>query len=185
MGGLALSLGGGATQAGMTTTRGPSAALLTGGSQPSGVGAVAGNESLTFTRLVDVSCAAYRHALAAWRDTPGSRGATRHASWVGPVQVDALHAWRAAVRLPRTIGMRPIRMDLLILPWTARDDRTLLELVPRSRLRPGRAYFRAGHALMDELSSLRLPSGSIAIVCRPTGPDSVRCASPAGIRSIV
>jgi hypothetical protein len=68
----------------------------------------------------------------------------------GPVRRDHhLGTCQIEVRLARGPLRPPVRMRLDIEPWSL--TATALELIPCRRVRPGAAYFAAGHRLLDSL----------------------------------
>jgi len=48
-------------------------------------------------------------------------------------------------------SLRPLPMELLLLPWSSLQGVTYLELVPRRAVRPSKRYYGAGNNLLDEL----------------------------------
>src|SRR5262249_33672934 len=48
-------------------------------------------------------------------------------------------------------SLRPLPMELLLLPWSSLQGVTYLELVPRRAVRPSKRYYGAANNLLDEL----------------------------------
>jgi hypothetical protein len=55
---------------------------------------------------------------------------------------------RVDVHLGRGVARRALPMELELVPWHPSYG-TILLLCPTSRVKPGRRYFRTGHALID------------------------------------
>ena len=135
-----------------------------------------GDDRLSFRRILDIPFDACIGALDSWRLTGHDGELHLGKSFLrGPVERDRHSGTsRIEVRLARGPGRRPTRMRLEIEPWSA--GRTALELIPGQRVRPGAAYFRAGHRLLDSLTHA-LPTHA------PARPRAVsRIASLAGSR---
>jgi hypothetical protein len=135
-----------------------------------------GDDRLSFRRILDIPFDACIGALDSWRLTGHDGELHLGKSFLrGPVERDRHSGTsRIEVRLARGPGRRPARMRLEIEPWSA--GRTALELIPGQRVRPGAAYFRAGHRLLDSLTHA-LPTHAPA---RPRAAS--RIASLAGSR---
>ena len=108
--------------------------------------------SLSFRRIVDVPFQACVAALNSWQRTGHGElrfGGTRLS---GPMEHDRDSGTRRIeVRLARG-PLRPrLRMRLDVDRWSSSS--TALELIPCGRVRPTAAYFRAGHLLLDSLTS--------------------------------
>jgi len=106
----------------------------------------------SFRRIVGIPFDACMAALDGWLPT-GHDGELRLGNgWVrGPVERDQHSgARRVDVRLARGPLRPPVRMRLDIDCWSATS--TVLELIPRQRVRPSAAYFTAGHRLLDSLT---------------------------------
>jgi hypothetical protein len=112
--------------------------------------AVAG--PLSFWRIVPIPLAAWVAALERWQLTARD-GDLRlgHSVLRGPAGHD-LHfrTCRIEVRLARGPLRPPVRMQLHIDNWSA--TATAIELIPCQRVSPTGAYFRAGRALLDDLT---------------------------------
>jgi hypothetical protein len=111
-----------------------------------------GDDRLSFQRILDIPFDACMAALESWRLTGHDGELHFGRSFLrGPVERDRHSgiSW-IEVRLARGPGRRPVRMRLDIEPWSS--GRTGLELIPGQRVRPGAAYFRAGHRLLDSLT---------------------------------
>jgi hypothetical protein len=93
--------------------------------------------SASFRRLVEVSGDAVPRAQFAYVD--------RHLVLEPPRLVGISWAWRG--RLRRTVASRWIPIELILTPYTKRF--TLLELIPRRRVRVGRRWFSNGHDSID------------------------------------
>jgi len=109
-------------------------------------------ELLSFRRIVDSPFDACMAALDSWQLTGhGSELRLGHSVLWGPVERDShLGTCRIEVSLARGRLRRPVRMRLDIEPWP--PTATALELIPCRRVRPRRAYFEAGHDLLDRLT---------------------------------
>ena len=108
--------------------------------------------SLSFRRIVDVPFETCVAALDSWQRT-GHRGALRfgESQVVGPVEHDHdTGTRRIQVLLARGLLRPMLRMRLDIDRWSASSS--ALELIPCGRVRPTKAYFRAGHLLLDSLT---------------------------------
>jgi hypothetical protein len=90
----------------------------------------------------------------------------------GPLEHDRdTGTCRIQARLARGPLRPPLPMRLNIDRWSA--SATAVELIPRRRVKPTAAYFRAGHRLIDSLTH----SWSLA-ACRP-GLSTLACPCPA------
>jgi hypothetical protein len=67
---------------------------------------------------------------------------------LGPPNLGQPERCRIEVDLVRGWLRRRLTMDLELVPWYQTFG-TILVLCPRSRVKPGHLYFRAGHALVD------------------------------------
>ena len=107
--------------------------------------------SLSFRRIVDVPFQACVAALDSWQRT-GHGGELGGIRLSGPMEHDRDSGTRRIeVRLARG-PLRPrLRMRLDVDRWSSSS--TALELIPCGRVRPTAAYFRAGHLLLDSLTS--------------------------------
>jgi hypothetical protein len=94
-----------------------------------------------------------------------------------PAPVAAHGATRVHVDLPIGRLRRRVPMRLEISPWTSTDATTWLELVPLRAVRPDRRYYRAGHALLDEISAVAGGGGRRVHVPGQTERRSVDCAA--------
>lgn len=108
--------------------------------------------SLTFRRIMDVPFETYLAALDSWQRTGCGQLRVGESLLRGPVEHDReAGTRRTEVRLARG-SLRPLlRMRLDIDRWSASS--TVTELIPCGRVRPTAAYFRAGHLLLDLLTS--------------------------------
>jgi hypothetical protein len=115
-------------------------------------------DGLSFRRIVSIPFGACLAALDG-RQLTGPDGELRlgTALLLGPAERDHRSGTcRIEVRLGRGPLRPPVRMRLDVDYWSA--TRTALELIPCQRVRPGAAYFAAGHRLLDSLiSTLRAP----------------------------
>ena len=69
----------------------------------------------------------------------------------GPLELHQyLGTGQIEVRLGRGRLRPQVRMRLVIAPWSSTT--TALELIPCQEVRPGAAYFAAGHRLLDSLT---------------------------------
>jgi hypothetical protein len=126
--------------------------------EPAGQASMSGSAgsalgSLSFRRIVDVPFQACVAALNSWQRT-GHGGELRFGGTrlSGPMEHDRDSGTRRIeVRLARG-PLRPrLRMRLDVDRWSSSS--TALELIPCGRVRPTAAYFRAGHLLLDSLTS--------------------------------
>ena len=109
--------------------------------------------ALSFWRIVDVPFETYVAALDSWlRTRHGGELRFGGSQLLGPMEHDRdLGTRRIQVRLARG-PLRPLlRMRLGIDRWSASS--TALELTPSERVRATADYFRAGHLLLDLLTS--------------------------------
>jgi hypothetical protein len=127
------SLGGGA---GMSAGTGPAQAWL------------------SFRRIVDIPFGTCVAALDSGQLTgPDGRRRPGQGLTCGPAEHDPdAGTCRVQVRLARGPLRRPLRMRLQADHWSSSPPRTALELIPCRPVRPGAAYFRAGHQLLDTLA---------------------------------
>jgi hypothetical protein len=134
-------------------------------------------ELLSFRRIAGIPFGACIAALDSW-PLSGPDGELRLGDSVlrGPVNRDHhLGTCRIEVRLARGLLRRPVRMRLDIEPWS--PTATVLELIPGRRVRPGAAYFAAGHRLLDSLIGA-LPA-RVPVQPRPDR-DHLRAGAGAG-----
>ena len=69
----------------------------------------------------------------------------------GPIEHNQhFGTWQIKVSLGRGPLRPPVRMRLVIAPWSS--TATALELIPCQQVRPSSAYFAAGHRLLDSLT---------------------------------
>jgi hypothetical protein len=69
----------------------------------------------------------------------------------GPIERDQhFGTCQIKVRLGRGPWRPPVRMRLVIAPWSS--TATAIELIPSQQVRPSAAYFAAGHRLLDSLT---------------------------------
>jgi hypothetical protein len=104
---------------------------------------------LLFRRIAAIPFDACMAALESWQ-LSGHDGELRlgHSVLRGPIEREHhLGTCRIGVRLARGPLRPPVRMRLDIEPWSS--TATVLELIPCRRVRPGAAYFAAGHRLLD------------------------------------
>ena len=109
--------------------------------------------SVSFGRIVAVPFGTWVAALERWQLT-GHDGQLRLGQSLlhGPAERDRdLGTCRVEVRLGRGPLRPPVRMRLDIDRLSATT--TALQLIPCQRVRPTAAYFRAGHHLLDTLTS--------------------------------
>ena len=131
----------------------------------------------SFRRIADIPFDAYMAALDSWQLTRHD-GELRLGSSLlrGPIESDHhLGTKRIEVLLARGPLRPPVRMRLDIEPWSA--TATALELIPCQRVRPGAAYFAAGHRLLDSLT--RTLPVRVPVQQRPDQ-DHLRAAVSAG-----
>ena len=112
--------------------------------------------SVSFGRIVAVPFGAWVAALERWQLTGHDRQLRLGQSLLrGPAGRDPqLGTCRVEVRLGRGPLRPPVRMRLDIDRLSAAT--TALQLIPCQRVRPTAAYFRAGHHLLDSLTSALL-----------------------------
>jgi hypothetical protein len=112
-------------------------------------------DGLTFARLVDMQFEECICALRVWwlrqESTEGLRVGCSRLSWDPGEQALRSGRCKIAVRLHRGGARRLLPMELQLLPWSSLQGVTFLELVPRRAVRPGSRYYRAGHALIDQV----------------------------------
>jgi hypothetical protein len=110
---------------------------------------------LMFRRIVDIPFETCVAALESW--PPAGQDGDLHIGH-SLVRRPADHdrepdTCQVQVRLARG-PLRPLLlMRLDVDPWTWSPPRTALELIPCQRVRPSVTYFRAGHLLLDSLTS--------------------------------
>ena len=123
---------------------------LAGEDHHAGMSAVAG--PLSFWRIVPIPFAAWVAALERWQLTArGGELRLGHSVLRGPAGHDPhFGTCRIEVRLARGPLRPPVRMQLHIDHWTA--TAAAIELIPCQRVGPTGAYFRAGRALLDDLT---------------------------------
>jgi hypothetical protein len=107
---------------------------------------------LSFRRIAGIPFGPYMAALERWQLTgPDSELRLGNSLLRGPIERDHYFGTRRIeVRLARGPLRPPVRMRLDIEPWS--PTATVLELIPRQRVRPSAAYFAAGHHLLDSLT---------------------------------
>jgi hypothetical protein len=113
-------------------------------------------DSVSFGRIVAVPFGTWVAALERWQ-LNGHDGQLRLGQSLvrGPVERDRdLGTCRVEVRLGRGLLRPAVRMRLDIDRLSATT--TALQLIPCQRVRPTAAYFRAGHHLLDSLTSALL-----------------------------
>jgi len=117
--------------------------------------------SVSFGRIVAVPFGAWVAALERWQLTGHDRQLRLGQSLVrGPVERDRdLGTCRVEVRLGRGLLRPPLRMRLDIDRLSSTS--TALQLIPCQRVRPTAAYFRAGHHLLDGLTSALLQPAAV------------------------
>ena len=106
---------------------------------------------LSFRRIVDIPFQTCVAALDGWLRTGHGERRFGGSSLRGPIRLDRnTGTCRIQARLARG-PLRPVlRMRLDIDRWSSSS--TAVELIPCGRVRPTRAYFRAGHLLLDLLT---------------------------------
>jgi hypothetical protein len=137
--------------------------------------------SVSFGRIVDVPFEAWAAALERWQ-LIGHDGQLRLGQSLlrGPVERDRqLGTCRVEVRLGRG-PLRPLvrmRLDIDRLSATS----TALQLIPCQRVRPSAAYFRAGHHLLDSLTSALLQPAAFQVQSARHEQDTWRHRQPAPV----
>ena len=124
---------------------------------------------LSFRRIADIPFETCVAGLDSWRRTRhGGELRIGHSLLRGPIEYDRdTGTCRIQVRLARG-PLRPhLRMRLDIDRWS--PSSTAFELIPRGRVRPTAAYFRAGHLVLDSLIRSLPPSDAPAMIT--AGPD--------------
>jgi hypothetical protein len=109
---------------------------------------------LWFQRIVDIPFGTCVAALESWQLTGQDGGHRTGLSLLcGPIEHDRDYGTcRIQVRMARG-PLRPLlRMRLDIDRWSSSPPQTALELIPCRYIRPGAAYFGAGHFLLDSLA---------------------------------
>jgi hypothetical protein len=120
-------------------------------------------DSVSFGRIVAVPFGTWVAALERWQLT-GHDGQLRLGQSLvrGPVERDRdLGTCRVEVRLGRGLLRPLVRMRLDIDRLSATT--TALQLIPCQRVRPTAAYFRAGHHLLDSLTSALLQPAAVRV----------------------
>jgi hypothetical protein len=120
-------------------------------------------DSVSFGRIVAVPFGAWVAALERWQ-LAGHDGQLRLGQSLvrGPVERDPqLGTCRVEVRLGHGPLRPPVRMRLDIDRLSAAT--TALQLIPCQRVRPTAAYFRAGHHLLDSLTSALLQPAAVGV----------------------
>lgn len=109
---------------------------------------------LSFRRIVDIPFGTCVAALESGQLTgPDGRRRPGQCLACGPAEHDPdAGTCRVQVRLGRGPLRRALRMRLQADHWSFSPPRTALELIPCGPVRPGAAYFRAGHQLLDTLA---------------------------------
>jgi hypothetical protein len=108
---------------------------------------------LSFRRLADIPFDACLAALESWQRTgQDTELHVRQGLLRGPIEADRdSGTCRIQVRLARGPLRPPLHMRLDIDRWSS--SQTALELIPCKRARPTAGYFRAGHHLLDSLTT--------------------------------
>jgi Protein of unknown function (DUF4242) len=109
---------------------------------------------LSFRRILDVPFGTCVAALESGQLTgPDGGPGTGPGLVCGPAEHDPESGTcRVQVRLARGPLRRPLQMRLQADHWSSEPPQTALELIPCGPLRPGAAYFQAGHQLLDTLA---------------------------------
>lgn len=103
-----------------------------------------GDGSTTFRRMVEVPGERLGAVLGAWwRQADHDDDHHLHLGMPQPVA----DSWSLGGRFRRTLMSRWVPVELLLSPYHGRW--TLLELMPRRGVHPGRIYFREGHRSID------------------------------------
>jgi hypothetical protein len=113
-------------------------------------------DSLSFQRIVDIPFGTCVAALESWQLT-GQDGGRRigRSLLCGPIEHDRDYGTcRIQVRMAHGLLRPLLRMRLDIDRWSSSPPQTALELIPCRYIRPGAAYYRAGHFLLDSLALL-------------------------------
>jgi hypothetical protein len=120
---------------------------------------------LWFQRIADIPFDACMAALESWQLAGHDRERRLGNSVLrGPIKRDHhTGTCRIEIRLARGLLRPPVRMRLDIEPWSS--TATVFELIPCRRVRPGAAYFAAGHRLLDSLT--RPPPVRVAVQQHP------------------
>lgn len=109
---------------------------------------------LSFREISDIPFAGYMAAFES-RLLIGHDGELRLGDSLlrGPIERDQhFGTCQVKVWLDRGPLRRPVRMRLVIAPRSS--TATILELIPCQQVRPGEAYFTAGHRLLDSLTRM-------------------------------
>jgi hypothetical protein len=133
---------------------------------------------LSFRRIVDIPFGVCLAAIESWQHT-GQDGNLHLGQSVlhGPVERDPdSGTCQIQVRLAR----RPLRPPLLMRLDIDRLSaaRTALELIPGKRVRPTAGYFRAGHRLLDSLTSALPACARTASGATSAGPSPADVPQP-------
>jgi hypothetical protein len=105
----------------------------------------------SFVRVVDIPRELLASALRAWWRDSSAAGLARVDRFLRLGEpLRGIGSWRIAGRLRRPVSPRwlPIEVEL----WPHHDRWTRLTVVPRSRVRPSRLYFRAGNRAVDRFT---------------------------------
>jgi len=136
--------------------------------------------SVSFGRIVAVPFGAWVAALDRWQLTGHYSQLRLGQSLVGPAERDPqLDTCRVEVRLGRGPLRPPVRMRLDIDRLSATT--TALQLIPRQRVRPTAAYVRAGHHLLDTLTSALSRPAAVQVQPARQAEDIWRHRQPAPI----
>jgi hypothetical protein len=117
----------------------PAPTALSAGAVPRPIG----DASTTFRRMVELPGDRLGVALGAWWLRADHDDDHLHLGMPRPVA----DSWSLLGRFRRTLLSRWVPVELLLSPYHGRW--TLLELMPRRGVRPGRIYYREGHASID------------------------------------
>ena len=136
---------------------------------------------VSFWRIVAVPFGTWVVALERWQ-LNGHDGELRLGQSLlrGPVGRDRhLGTCCIEVRLSRGPLRPSVRMRLDIDRWSATS--TALQLIPCQRVRPSAAYFRAGHHLLDSLTSALLQPAAFQVQSARNEQDTWRHRQPAPV----
>jgi hypothetical protein len=122
-----------------TLTRPAPTAAASAGATPRPIG----DASTTFRRMVEVPGPRLAVVLGAWWQQSDHDDDHLHLGVPRPVG----DAWSLSGRFRRTLLSRWLPVELLLSPYHGRW--TLLELMPRRQIHPGRVYYREGHRSID------------------------------------
>jgi hypothetical protein len=123
-----------------------------------------GHSSTTFRRMIEVPGSRLGVVLGAWWQRADHDDDHLLLGVPRPVE----EAWSLTGRFRRTLLSRWLPVEVLLSPLHGRW--TLLELMPRRAIHPGRVYYREGHRSIDRfVAAMRTQERLTSPQRRPTG----------------